>query len=79
MNYAIVYKKCFPTWHCAYNTPSIGVGRIWFCWDPIKVQVTIVSVDEQVITCHVVHPNWQISFVVSFVYARNDKQDRRAL
>ncbi|XP_060183185.1 uncharacterized protein LOC132613154 [Lycium barbarum] len=74
-----IAEKMFGGWQSINNLDYHYNGRIWVNWKPEYYQVTPIKRTAQVITCEVKNIPQQMSFLLSFVYAFNTKDERKEL
>lgn len=71
-------NELLPGW-CLEESYSFSIlGRIWVIWHP-SVKVIVIKKSLQMITCEVLLPKTQHWFVVSIIYASNEKEERQLL
>ncbi|KAF5191695.1 hypothetical protein FRX31_018716, partial [Thalictrum thalictroides] len=68
-----------PGWNSRNNGDHDPRGRIWLLWDATQVTVDIISVSDQLIHTKVTEHSQNAHFVLSVIYGRNNKYDRRKL
>lgn len=73
----MVTEKMFGGWINVTNLEEHYNGRIVVTWRPNYYNVSIVCKTAQSITCEVEYIPLQMTFVVTFVYAFNNKEERR--
>ena len=66
-------------WQHFFNYQSHQNGRIWVCWNPDIVEVTIVTVTDQMIHTKVKIIQKQITFLASFVYGLHTRREQATL
>lgn len=69
----------FEGWKYYTNHLSHYNGRIWLVWKEEVYNITIISENAQAITCKVNHLLLKVEFIATFVYAYNQKEERKAL
>lgn len=72
-----ILKSTLSGWNFAANYEHSDLGKICVVWDS-KIIITVISKLLQMITCLVKLPN-QPHFVISFVYASTNKDERAEL
>lgn len=67
------------SWKVLCNYDSSPNGRIWVCWNPEDVDVTVLNQSDQIMHCQVraIAYNW--SCLVSIVYGENSSVQRESL
>jgi hypothetical protein len=66
-------------WEVINNYCKHCLGKIWICWDPGGVQIDVVDVHAQVITCRVTSQDSGASWMLSAVYGATHGPERRTL
>ncbi len=74
-----VFRAIAKGWKVICNYSSSPRGRIWVCWDPLGVDVSLLSQNNQVIHCLVRECSGSWCCVVSFVYGENCYSMRESL
>ncbi|CAL9217005.1 unnamed protein product [Arabidopsis halleri] len=77
-NYRSIFESTFPGWQCLNNYMYGRLGRIWVCWSA-EVDLHLIHMSAQQITCWIRFQASGEIFICSFVYASNFAIDRRAL
>ncbi|XP_010463070.1 PREDICTED: uncharacterized protein LOC104743720 [Camelina sativa] len=78
-NATAILARNFPGWRYDFNyTSNAQNGRIWIVWDPAVNVITFCKTD-QLITCGVFDTAANLSFSLTFVYARNCMIAKREL
>ncbi|XP_010501806.1 PREDICTED: uncharacterized protein LOC104779111 [Camelina sativa] len=73
-----ILASVFPDWSYLTNYPFNRRGRIWVVWNS-NVRLTPCYTSSQLITCSVLLEGEDKELFVSFVYAVNGVEDRKAL
>lgn len=75
----MITGKMFGGWRNVTNLEKYYNGRIVVTWRPDYYNMVVVCKTPQSITCKVVYIPLQMTFVVTFVYAFNTKEERIGL
>ncbi|XP_070013891.1 uncharacterized protein [Nicotiana sylvestris] len=73
----MITGKMFGGWRNVTNLEKYYNGRIVVTWRPDYYNMVVVCKTPQSITCKVVYIPLQMTFVVTFVYAFNTKEENR--
>ncbi|KAF5199599.1 hypothetical protein FRX31_010814 [Thalictrum thalictroides] len=74
-NAAFVQRR-INEWPLLNNNNKDPRGRIWILWDPKAINLTMIETMDQVIHCRVEDMIARRSYLLSVVYARNNKKER---
>jgi len=74
-----VVKSMLPGWNFFHNYSMHLLGKIWICWDPGIISLSLVDVHSQVTTCMVMSTTNKRSWFLSAVYGANQGLERRTL
>ncbi|GAB2234407.1 hypothetical protein Droror1_Dr00003659 [Drosera rotundifolia] len=67
-DHAQVFQDMFPGWRLYANYACYEKGRIWGCWNPKFLYVTLLSMTNQAVHVRICYGEPRQDFVVSFVY-----------
>ena len=67
------------SWKVYYHSGISQVSRIWVCWNPCDIDVSVISSSEQAIHCRISHISSFWSCVVTVVYGVCNYEGRREL
>lgn len=74
-----VKERMFKDWGSYYNNNFGNEGHMWLTWNRLRYKVDIMEAGNQWIHCSVedlINPR---SYLATFVYAYNDREERREL
>ncbi|GJY56595.1 RNA-directed DNA polymerase, eukaryota, reverse transcriptase zinc-binding domain protein [Tanacetum coccineum] len=75
-----VYEKVFGRWEWTTNSHlSTNSCRIMVSWNPQEVKIHVIHVARQSILCHAESIQGKFKVFCTFVYASNDKTERKML
>ncbi|GJW84490.1 RNA-directed DNA polymerase, eukaryota, reverse transcriptase zinc-binding domain protein [Tanacetum coccineum] len=75
-----VCDKLFGSWEWISNTQySMNSCRIVLCWNPASVRMHVIQISRQAILCQIESIDGNVKFYCTFVYASNNKEERKIL
>ena len=75
----IISTKISRSFQWSYNYSEHPGGRIWVGWNTFLWDISVIAQSSQHITCLATHRQYNVSFVISFIYGLHSGIDRRAL
>lgn len=73
-----IMKNMLRNWEYIHNANDSQVTRVIICWDVVKMKCTLLSMEDQAMTCMVDSADGR-SFGITMVYGRNKVNGRRSL
>ena len=68
-----------PNWSFITNCQADSIGRIWVGWNPVKIKLTVLLNNTQMIHTRIEHADLTTTFEISFIYGLHTTLDRRPL